>query len=202
MQCFYMKGYKGVDNGMLINRLLVGERVKLTSFKEEYLPTFEAWYNDTSFLRLYDVVSAFPKSEIQLQEMLSDTRKSDDKYLFAVKTIEEDKLIGVTGFENILWNNGTAWVYIGIGDADLRGKGVGREALALTMEFGFQELNLHRIQLNVLSYNKPAIALYERLGFKREGVYREFIHRDGKRHDMYLYGILRKEWQDNTYNLI
>lgn len=182
---------------MLINRLLVGKNVRLTSFKEEYLPTFENWYNDTGFLRLYDVVSTFPKSQIELKEMLTDTRKSEDKYMFAVKTLREDKFIGVTGFENILWNNGTAVIYIGIGDAAFRGKGIGKESLALTMEFGFQELNLHRIQLNVLSYNKPAIALYERLGFKREGTYREFIHRDGKRHDMYLYGILRNEWHNN-----
>lgn len=183
---------------MLINRLLIGEKIRLSSLKEEHLPIFEAWYNDTGFLRLYDVVAAFPKSKLQLQEMLLDTQNSSDKYIFAVKTIEENKFIGVTGFENILWNNGTAVVYIGIGDNTFRGQGIGKEALALTLEFGFQELNLHRIQLTVLSYNKPAIALYESLGFKKEGVYREFIHRDGKRYDMYLYGILRHEWCENV----
>lgn len=179
---------------MLIKRLLLGNKVKLTSFKEEYLSTFQAWYNDTGFLRLYDVVSAFPKNEAGLKEMILDTQHSTDKYIFAVNPLGDDKLIGVTGFENILWNNGTAVVYIGIGDESYRGQGIGLEALGLTLEFGFQELNLHRIQLTVLSYNKPAIALYEKLGFKREGTYREFIHRDGKRHDMYLYGILRNEW--------
>lgn len=179
---------------MIIKRLLVGNKVKLTSFKEEYIPTLETWYNDTAFLRLFDVVSAFPKSKNQLQEMISTVQDSASNYIFAVRAIEEDKLIGVTGFENILWNNGTAVVYIGIGDESYRGQGIGLEALGLTLEFGFQELNLHRIQLTVLSYNKPAITLYEKLGFKREGIYREFIHRDGKRHDMYLYGILRNEW--------
>ncbi len=187
---------------MLINKLLVGKNVRLSSFKDEYLPTFETWYNDLEFLRLYDVVSAFPKSEVQLQEMIEETRRSRDSYIFAVKTIEEDKFIGVTGFENILWNNGTAVIYIGIGDNSFRGKGIGKEALALTIEFGFQELNLHRIQLNVLSYNKPAIAIYEKLGFKREGTYREFIYRDGRRYDMYLYGILRNEWDNNTLNVL
>ena len=122
---------------------------------------------------------------------------STDNSVEAVKTIKDDKLLGVTGFENILWNNGTAVVYIGIGDESFRGEGIGKEALALTLEFGFQELNFHRIQLTVLSYNKPAIALYEGLGFKNEGVYRAYINRDGKRYDMYLYGILRNEWYNN-----
>jgi RimJ/RimL family protein N-acetyltransferase len=51
------------------------------------------------------------------------------------------------------------------------------------------------VQLTVFSYNLRAIALYEKIGFKREGVYRECLHRDGRRHDMILYGILRPEWE-------
>lgn len=179
----------------MVNDLLKGTKVQLTSLKDKDLSVFEHWYNDIGFLRLYDVISAFPKTETELFEMLNDIRKSNDKYIFAIRTVDNNKFVGVTGFENILWNNGTAVIYIGIGDASCRGKGIGTEALSLAMEFGFQELNLHRIQLNVLSYNTPAIKLYEKLGFKKEGTYREFIHRDGKRHDMHLYGILRKEWE-------
>jgi RimJ/RimL family protein N-acetyltransferase len=61
--------------------------------------------------------------------------------------------------------------------------------------FAFQELNLHRLQLSVFSYNQKAISLYERLGFKKEGTYREFLERDSKRFDMFLYGLLRHEWK-------
>ncbi len=46
----------------------------------------------------------------------------------------------------------------------------------------------------MFEYNERAIALYEKLGFRREGVYREFLSRDGQRYDMYLYGLLRREW--------
>jgi RimJ/RimL family protein N-acetyltransferase len=38
--------------------------------------------------------------------------------------------------------------------------------------------------------------MYEKLGFKKEGVYREFLQRDGKRFDMYLYGLLTSESSD------
>lgn len=183
---------------MVLRNLLKGDKLYLNVLKEEDLPIFEEWYNDISFLRLYDMIPAAPKSQIELNDMLKDIRQSHDRYIFAVRQKNDNKLIGVTGFENILWNNGTAVIYIGIGDNSCRGKGFGREALELTLEFGFQELNLHRIQLNVLSYNSPAIKLYEKVGFKREGVYREFIHRDGQRYDMYLYGILRPEWEGNT----
>lgn len=181
---------------MLNTDLLIGHNLRLTSLKEDDLNIFENWYNDVKFLRHYDMIAAFPKSQPQLLEILRDIRNSSDRYIFAVRTLKENKFIGVTGFENILWTNGVATIYIGIGDNTFRGRGFGKESLKLTMEFGFQELNLHRIQLTVLSYNDPAIKLYESLGFKREGVFREFIHRDGKKYDMYLYGILRSEWED------
>lgn len=179
---------------MPLRNLLKGEMVKLTSIDEEDMSTFKKWYNDVYFLRFYDMIAAFPKSKDKLKEMISSIEQSNDSFIFAIKTAQDNAFIGVTGFENILWNNGTAIIYIGIGEEDYRGRGFAKEALYLTMEFGFEELNLHRIQLNVLEYNKDAIMLYERLGFKREGTYREFIHRDGKRYDMYLYGILRNEW--------
>lgn len=180
---------------MLMNNLLKGNNIRLTSLKEEDLSIFESWYNDIGFLRLYDMIAAFPRSKSELSEMLKEIRESQDRYIFAIRTIQDNNFIGVTGFENILWNNGTAMIYIGIGNNSYRGKGIGKEALKLTMEFGFEELNLHRIGLNVLSYNKPALKLYESLGFEKEGTYREFIHRDGKRYDMHLYGILRPEWE-------
>lgn len=180
---------------MIRSNLLKGQNVKLTALREEDIVKLEQWYNDIEFLRFYDMVSAVPKSKRELHEMIHEITQSHDKYIFAIRSNIDETLIGVTGFENILWNNGTAVIYIGIGDKFFRGKGFGKEALALTMQFGFNELNLHRIQLNVLSYNTPALNLYESLGFKKEGVYREFIHRDGIRFDMYLYGILRSEWR-------
>jgi len=181
-----------------MKNLLIGEKIKLTSINEEDVLEFQKWYSDVSFMRNYDIVSSIPKTIEDVKELVSDVRKSNTAYIFAVKSLQQKELIGVTGFEDISWNNGTAIIYIGIGGEKHRGCGYGEEALKLTIEFGFEELNFHRIQLTVLEYNEPAIKLYEKLGFKREGVYREFIHRDGRRYDMYLYGILRSEWEDAT----
>ena len=181
-----------------MRNLLLGEQIKLTSVNQQDVLELQKWFNDVAFMRYYDIVSAIPKNLEEVQELLSEVRRSNTAYIFAIKNIKQEEFIGVTGFEDISWNNGTAIIYIGIGGEKHRGKGYGMEALKLTMEFGFQELNFHKIQLTVLQYNEPAINLYEKLGFKREGVYREFIHRDGIRYDMYLYGILRSEWEALT----
>ena len=178
-----------------MKNLLLGKKVRLTSINEEDVLEFQKWYNDVSFMRHYDIVGAIPKNTEDVKDIISDIRKSNTAYIFAVRNFEQQEFVGVTGFENISWNNGTALIYIGIGEEKHRGHGYAKEALNLTMEFGFEELNFHRIYLTVLEYNEPAIKLYEKLGFKREGIYREFIHRDGRRYDMYLYGILRPEWE-------
>jgi RimJ/RimL family protein N-acetyltransferase len=66
--------------------------------------------------------------------------------------------------------------------------------MTLALDFAFKELNLHRIQLTVYSYNPRAIRMYEKLGFQLEGTYREFLLRDGQHYDMLLYGLLSHEW--------
>jgi len=179
-----------------MKNLLSGKEIKLTSINEEDILTLQKWHNNVAFMRNYDVVSAIPKNMEEVKGELCDAQKSNTAYIFAVKKSGQQQIIGITGFEDISWNNGTALIYIGIGDEKYRGCGYGKQALKLTIEFGFEELNFHRIYLTVIEYNEPAIKLYENLGFIREGVYREFIHRDGKRYDMYLYGILRPEWDD------
>jgi RimJ/RimL family protein N-acetyltransferase len=90
-----------------------------------------------------------------------------------------------------------AWLAIAIGP-DTWDQGYGQEALGLLVDFAFRELNLYRIQLTVFAYNARAIRVYEKLGFRREGVFRAFLERDGQRHDMLLYGLLRPEWQPGT----
>ena len=178
---------------MIIKELLKGDSVRLATFSDDNVKTLNNWYCDSEFLRYYDYLPAFPKSEFQLIEMIKDVRKSNDMYIFAIREKLNDKLIGVCGFENIIWNNGTSNIYIGLGDKEYRGKGMAKEALSLAIDFGFMELNFHRIQLSVISYNNAAISLYEKLGFIREGVMREFVCRDNKRFDLYTYGLLRRE---------
>lgn len=84
---------------------------------------------------------------------------------------------------------------IGIGDPNFRGKGYGTDALQLILRYGFNELNLHRIGLDVISYNKSAIRAYQKVGFQVEGTMRESVLRDGQQYDRILVSILRNEYQ-------
>lgn len=178
--------------------ILRGEKVQLTAIKAQDGDIIAEWYQDATFLRHYDSSPAYPKTEKQLATMLEEEQKRSDGFIFAVRLLDSERIIGILQFDGVAWTHGTAFVSIGIGEEADRGQGYGREAMELGLHFAFDELNLHRVCLTVFSYNDTARTLYERLGFRHEGTYREHLLRDGRRHDMLLYGLLRREWQEST----
>ena len=181
---------------MITPNLLRGEQVRLTAPTAADLPAITRWWADADFLRLYNTAPAAPRNEDQLSRRFDLSQTSNETFLFAIRPLAEESLLGLLEFDGVDWSNRTTFVSIGIGQAEHRGQGYGVDAMRVGLRFAFHELNLHRVCLTVFSYNAPAIALYERLGFAREGVYREHIERDGQRHDMILYGLLRREWEE------
>lgn len=172
-----------------------GPRVRLTALTYSDTPTISGWHNDLGMLRYFDAEAARPRSEDDVSRWLDDLKKNPRTFVFGIRRLEDDALIGTVSIEDVLWPHGTGWLSILIGDRANWGQGYGDEAMRLVLDYAFRELNLHRVQLTVFEYNARAIALYEKLGFQREGVYREFMQRDGRRYDMYLYGLLRREWR-------
>ncbi|HEX6290776.1 MAG TPA: GNAT family protein [Herpetosiphonaceae bacterium] len=179
---------------VLSGRLLHGTHVKLTACTLHDVPTMIRWYQDDNLLRLLDALPARPRTESGLTEWITKHHKASDSFLFGVRLMGDDTLIGCIEIDGVLWTHQTAWLAIVIGSEIHRGKGYGCEAMELALRFAFLELNLYRVQLTVFGYNERAIALYDKLGFQREGVYRECLHREGRRYDMLLYGLLRHEW--------
>ncbi|MBK8024186.1 MAG: GNAT family N-acetyltransferase [Chloroflexi bacterium] len=179
----------------MISKLFEGERIRLTALRADDAQTFSQWYQDGEFARLFDANPAVPKSERDIEKYVDDAFRDRSRHAFAIRQHFSDELVGVLELDSIQWSHGSAWLAIGIGDPAYRNKGYATEAMTLLLKFAFHELNLHRLQLTVFSYNEPAIRLYENLGFKREGVFREALHRDGQRFDMLLYGLLKPEWE-------
>ena len=62
--------------------------------------------------------------------------------------------------------------------------------------FGFDQLRLERIELDVYDFNDRARAVYERVGFVHEGTMRRALFRDGAFHDVHRMAVLRDEWAE------
>ena len=87
-------------------------------------------------------------------------------------------------------------------DAAARGKRVASRALTSVLNYGFNDLGLHRIWLHTLPGNTAAETLYRKLGFTREGIEREALPRDHGFVDQYCWSLLEHEWRARVANRI
>ncbi|MEF2291942.1 GNAT family protein [Virgibacillus dokdonensis] len=91
---------------------------------------------------------------------------------------ENDLCIGDIAMSDIDWQNRHASVRIAIFNKAYWGNGYGTEAMEQLINYGFEQLNLHRIELEVFDFNTRARKSYEKLGFKQEGIRREVLFYD------------------------
>ena len=171
---------------------LVGDLVYLSPVSTDDWQVYDKWANDdeVSFLTFggrTDVPqpAAGPES---LEE------RAKGKSAFTIVDKATDTAIGNCGFNYEDIQNHNAKIGIFIGERDYWSKGYGRDALRLLLDFGFNVRGYNQIHLNVFEYNARAIACYEKLGFKRQGVWRDCAIRGQKRYDCIHMDILASEY--------
>ena len=74
-------------------------------------------------------------------------------------------------------------------------QGLGTEAFRLWLDYQFERSEARRIGCETWSFNPRAARVAEKVGFKLEGVQREFREWDGRPLDKLLFGMLRREWE-------
>ncbi len=178
-------------------QLWQGELVRLVAPDAETVAEALArWSQDSEYARQLDSMPATPWSVKQTKEEIEKEleKEAPNDVSFMIRTLADDRLIGFIGLEDIQWTHGDAFVGIGLGEPEYRGKGYGTDAMQVILRYAFTELNLHRVTLTVFEYNPRAIRSYEKAGFVIEGRQRQYLHRDGRRWDLIYLGILREEW--------
>ena len=186
---------------MIEGDLFRGKLVHLVAADTQKMSeAFSRWGRDTEYWRLQAADPAHSFSVKAVKDWLDKEAEKDPpgNYFFGIHRLEDDRLIGDIGFDEIFNPHGDAFVGIALGERDCWGKGYGTDAMRIILRFGFSELNLHRVTLNVFEYNPRAIRSYEKVGFKHEGRVRRALNRDGRRWDMIYMGILREEWEAQT----
>jgi RimJ/RimL family protein N-acetyltransferase len=101
-------------------------------------------------------------------------------------------LVSLTGIHHV-YRSGE--FHMMIGRRDLHGRGIGTAATQAMLRHGFFDLNLHRIYLSVLVSNAPAVRVYEKAGFRREGLARDAVFKNGAYEDMLVMAILKPEFE-------
>jgi len=177
-------------------RVIRGERLYLRSIERDDLERCHDWMNDEELRST--LAQRYPMSLAQEGDWIERTTRGQDpcRLIFAICLFEGDRHIGNCGLEGVDRDNAVATFGILIGERDCRGKGLGEEATRVLCRFGFDEVNLHKIRLDVHAGNAGAVRTYERVGFRKEGVLREEAFRRGGYIDVIRMGLLRGELKD------
>ena len=99
-------------------------------------------------------------------------------------------MLGVQTFQNRPRRRHVGAIGMGVHD-EWQGKGIGTALMRAGLDLADNWLNLTRLELEVYTDNEPAIRLYERFGFEREGRLRQHAFRDGRYVDSYMMARLR-----------
>ena len=128
------------------------------------------------------------------EEFIDKALQSEHELVLGIALQGSDRLIGGTGLHRMDFRSRHAGFGITIGEKEEWGKGYGTKATRLMVAHAFETLNLNRVWLHVYEYNQRGIRVYERIGFRKEGVLRQDTYREGRYWDTIVMATLREEW--------
>ncbi len=174
---------------------LYGETIMLREYQIEDFTEIRKWVNDPEATEYLSDIFLFPHTTGQTERFLKeiiDGRSASKGFVIADRKTEA--YLGQIDLVKIDWKNRVGTLGIIVGAPENRGRGIGTEAIRLLLEFAFQRLNLHRIELEARDYNTRALRCYRKCGFQEEGRVRQNFFIRGRYTDTVRMGLLKEEY--------
>lgn len=180
---------------------LEGRAVHLVPFGADHLhdPAYRTWLGDREVMKTVgrpEYMASIPFAEVEAYvRRLAD---SPDDMFFAVHVADGDRFVGTAKAGHIDWPAGIADIGIMIGARELWGQGIASDALETLCRAAFGELGMRRLVANIMASNPGMMRVFEKLGFRREGVRRDHIAYEDGFTDLVLYGCFAEEFTHAT----
>ena len=173
-----------------------GNRVYLDTIMQSDLEQLRAWRNHEPFKRNFREFREISES-MQEKWMSNIVNNNPNHLMFAIRDTITSKLIGCTGLTYINWVYKNADLSIYIGDKfsyinDERAD----ETLSLLLDYGFNQLNLHRIWTEIYSFDDQKKDFFSRMNFSIDGRLRDNYYYDGKYWDSIIFSLLSSEFNN------
>ena len=152
------------------------------------------WTSDPAVQSMYAEPVYTTKPEVkELLDKYIGAYEKNDYYRWAILLKETGECIGQIAYFLVDNNNNFAEIEYCIGSSFQR-KGLATEATKAIIKYGFDKMNLHKIQISHKSINIPSRKVIEKSGFVYEGTLRDFFYVDGQYVDRLYYSILKEEF--------
>jgi RimJ/RimL family protein N-acetyltransferase len=128
----------------------------------------------------------------QIERWCARRAAADDRYDLAVIDRESGEWAGELVINEWDADNQSCSFRIAL-SAHARNRGLGTESTRLILDYVFAELPINRLELEVYAFNPRAVAIYEKVGFRREGVRRDALLWDGEFVDAIMMSVIRSD---------
>ena len=175
--------------------MLTGEHVGLRAIERGDLRQLMDWRNQPKFRRFFREYRELGMTDQEAwfeKAVVADHRT----LMFSIVELGTDRLLGATGLCFIDWVNRNCdlSIYIGADGAYIDDRFAPDTARTL-LDYGFDELNMHRVWAEIYAYDERKKSFFEDLGFHLDGVHREHHFAEGAWHDSLFFAILEGEWR-------
>jgi len=176
--------------------MIKGELVGLRALEKEDLPLLRDWRNFPDFRKNFREVRELNMADQEgWFEHLQKTKSIN--FMFGIEKLEDSKLIGACGLLYVNWTARYADIsfYIGEKEAYVDDNGYASEAIKLMLEYGFSNLNLNKVWMELYEFDNRKIKFFmERYAFKKDGLLRENCFEGGKYWNSFILSLLSKEF--------
>ena len=176
------------------------ERLVLSRFEySDNEAMLKYWIADEKIQSMYSEPVYTTKEEVkELLDKYIGSYEKEDYYRWAVTEKNSGECIGQIAYFLVDSKNHFAEIEYCIG-ADFQCRGYATEATKAVIGYGFDRMNLHKVQICTKTINKPSKRVIEKCGFTYEGTLRDYFYMDGEYVGRLYFSILRDEYESGEY---
>ena len=178
--------------------MIPGERLGLRALEKEDLILLRDWRNIPAFRRNF---REYRELNMANQQAWFDrTNSNPNDFMFVIQQLSDGKPIGACGllYTNWIIRSADFSFYIGMDNLYIDDNGIAYEAAKLLLDYGFRNLNLNKIWMELYEFDSKKIDFFTKeLGFKVDGKLRQNCFEDGKYHDSFIISLLKDEYCSN-----
>lgn len=169
--------------------IFLSDRIGVRNLEHSDIPTITRWWNNGELMKDMGFINGMGVTEEGLLSRFEKQLKGEneilDSRIYIITDIKTGKAIGELQYGELDLENKKCRIAIKISELEYQGKGLGKEAILLFIEYLKSKFGLNKIEIDTIHDNIRAFELYKKLGFKEVERIKDFWTDDqGKKHDI------------------
>lgn len=176
--------------------MLKGNLIGLTAVEKTDIKQLMDWRNNAEnrkYFREYRELNMTMQEQWFQQKVIND----QNTIMFSIRRLNDNELLGCCGFVYINWvhRHADLSLYIGWEDVYIDEVGYAEDACRVLLNYGFEELGFNKVWTEIYEFDDRKRKLYDKIGFKQDGLLRQNYYSDGRWFDSRILSILATEFE-------